>query len=56
MKDIKVLVIDDEKNILKSVQMVLSYESYPVITANNGLEGINLFKEIKPGIVLLDIV
>lgn len=55
MKDIKVLVIDDEKNILKSVKMVLSYESYPVITANNGLEGINLFKEIKPEIVLLDV-
>lgn len=55
MKDIKVLVIDDEKNILKSVKMVLSYENYPVITANNGFEGINLFKEIKPEIVLLDV-
>lgn len=55
MKDIKVLVIDDEKNILKSVKMVLSYENYPVITTNNGLEGIDLFKEIKPEIVLLDV-
>jgi len=55
MKDIKVLVIDDEKNILKSVKMVLSYENYPVITTNNGLEGIDLFKKTKPEIVLLDV-
>lgn len=55
MEDAKILVIDDEKNILESVKMVLTYENYPVETTNNGLDGIDLFKEIKPDIVLLDV-
>jgi len=55
MEDAKILVIDDEKNILESIKMVLTYENYPVETTNNGLDGIDLFKAIKPDIVLLDV-
>jgi len=55
LKDIKILVIDDEKNILESIKMVLTYENYKVETAGSGLDGIDLFKEIKPDIVLLDV-
>lgn len=55
MEDAKILVIDDEKNILESIKMVLTYENYPVETTNNGLDGIDLFKQIKPDIVLLDV-
>jgi two-component system nitrogen regulation response regulator NtrX len=55
IKDIKILVIDDEKNILESIKMVLTYENYKVDTAGSGLDGIDLFKEIKPDIVLLDV-
>ncbi len=55
MEDAKILVIDDEKNILESVKMVLTYENYPVETTNNGLDGIDLFKTLKPDIVLLDV-
>jgi len=54
-KDIKILVIDDEKNILESVKMVLNYENYKVETAGSGLDGIDLYKEAKPDIVLLDV-
>jgi len=55
MEDAKILVIDDEKNILESIKMVLGYENYPVATTNNGLDGIDLFKTLKPDIVLLDV-
>lgn len=55
MQDIKILVIDDEKNILESIKMVLSYENYQVETSNSGLDGIDLFKKINPEIVLLDV-
>jgi len=55
MEDIKVLVIDDEKNILESIKMVLSYENYQVETANSGLDGVDLFKKFNPEIVLLDV-
>ena len=43
MEDIKILVIDDEKNILESIKMVLTYEYYKVETASSGLDGIDLF-------------
>jgi len=55
MEDIKILVIDDEKNILESVKMVLNYENYPVETANSGIDGIDRFKNGNPDIVLLDV-
>jgi two-component system nitrogen regulation response regulator NtrX len=55
MEEIKILVIDDEKNILSSINMVLSYENYIVETTNNGIDGIELFKSFKPDIVLLDV-
>jgi len=55
MEEIKTLVIDDEKNILESVKMVLNYENYQVETSNNGMDGIALFKKNKYDIVLLDV-
>ncbi len=55
MEEKKVLVIDDESNILDSVKMVLEYEKYSVKTAKTGLDGIEIFKEFKPQIVLLDV-
>lgn len=55
MEDIKTLVIDDEKNILESVKMVLNYENIQVETTNNGMDGIALFKKNKHDIVLLDV-
>ncbi len=54
-KEIKVLVIDDEKNILQSIEMVLAYEQYKVITSANGLDGLEMFKTQQPDIVLLDV-
>jgi two-component system, NtrC family, nitrogen regulation response regulator NtrX len=55
MEDIKIIVIDDEKNILESIKMVLTYENYKVETAGSGLDGIELFKTLNPDIVLLDV-
>ena len=55
MEDTKILVIDDEKNILESIKMVLAYENYQVETCNSGLDGMELFKTLNPDIVLLDV-
>ncbi|MCK4942261.1 MAG: sigma-54-dependent Fis family transcriptional regulator, partial [Candidatus Aminicenantes bacterium] len=55
MEDTKILVIDDEKNILESIKMVLAYESYQVDTCSSGLDGMELFKTLNPDIVLLDV-
>jgi DNA-binding NtrC family response regulator len=55
MSEGKVLVIDDEKLLRWSLEQNLTKEGYTVITAENGLEGLNLFKEELPDITLLDI-
>jgi UDP-3-O-[3-hydroxymyristoyl] N-acetylglucosamine deacetylase len=51
----KVLIIDDEKSILESLSSVLREEGFDVRTAKDGREGLALFQEVKPRIVLLDV-
>ncbi len=51
----KILVIDDQKGIRNTLKDVLEYESHEVILAENGLQGIELFNEHKPEVVLCDI-
>jgi signal transduction histidine kinase len=49
------LVIDDERPILEMLEMSLTSEGYKVITAENGTEGLRIFKEERPNLVLTDI-
>lgn len=56
MKDAKILVIDDEESITKSIQYSLEKEGYSVITANNGTDGVELAKNEKPNLVILDVM
>lgn len=51
----KILLIDDEEDILKVLSMSLKMDGYDVITATGGKEGIALFKQTAPQIVLTDI-
>lgn len=52
----KILVVDDEKNILKLYQVELEDEGYTVVTANSGKEAIEVFEKENPDIVTLDIL
>lgn len=51
----KILVIDDEKPTLSMFRLFLGAYGYQVFTAENGSEGIELFKKERPPIVLTDI-
>jgi len=51
----KLLVIDDELPILVMFEVSLADEGYEVLTAENGKEGITIFKEQAPKLVLADI-
>jgi len=51
----KVLIIDDEKQILDSLSSILRDEGFQVFTAREGREGLELFDTARPEIVLLDI-
>lgn len=51
----RILIIDDEKAIRKTMREILEYESYQVEEADNGLDGLNLLREEDFDAALLDI-
>ena len=51
----KILVIDDEKFITKSIKQHLEKEGCEVMTAETGEEGVEIFKADPPDIILLDL-
>ncbi|MCK0188857.1 response regulator transcription factor [Arenibacter sp. F20364] len=55
-KDIKILLVDDEPDILEIVGYNLSSEGYDVFTAKNGLEGVAKAKKKKPHLIILDVM
>ena len=57
MNKIKVLAVDDSKTMLATLSAQLRDSSFEVIaTASGGLEAVEKFKELKPQLVLLDVV
>lgn len=50
----KILICDDEPDILKVVSFRLKSFGYIIITATNGQEGLTLAKETKPDLIILD--
>ncbi|MBQ8862565.1 MAG: response regulator transcription factor [Clostridia bacterium] len=56
MMKTKILMIDDDSNICESVKLYLEHEGYDVKTANDGIQGVEVFKIYDPDIVLLDIM
>ncbi len=56
MNSKKILLIDDEHDILEILSYNLHKEGYQVFTADNGVEGIRKAREIHPDIILLDVM
>lgn len=52
----KVLVVDDEPRYLRLIEANLRTEGYEVVTAQNGLQAVELFTSDPPELVLLDIM
>ena len=50
----KILIIDDDTELLKMLKKFLEIKKYEIITAGNGLEGLNKIK-LQPDIILLDV-
>ena len=55
-KDIKILLVDDEPDILEIVGYNLSQAGYSVITAENGLRALDQAKKHKPHLIILDVM
>ncbi|UMZ75157.1 response regulator [Natranaerofaba carboxydovora] len=52
----RILIIEDEKPIADIIQFNLENEGYKVITAFNGEEGVNKFREEDPDLIVLDLM
>ena len=55
-KNIKILLVDDEPDILEIIGYNLSAEGYQVITAENGLKAIKKAKKERPQLIILDVM
>ena len=55
-KEIKILLVDDEPDIIEIVKYNLENEGYQIFTASNGLEAIKKSEEIHPHLILLDVM
>jgi len=55
-KDIKILLVDDEPDILEIVGYNLQNVGYQIFTASNGIEAIEKAKQIAPHLILLDVM
>jgi len=52
----KILLVEDEEIMLDLLQKKLTKEGYQVSVARDGEEGLKVMREIKPDLILLDII
>ncbi|MDS1030375.1 response regulator transcription factor [Bacillota bacterium LX-D] len=53
---IKILIIDDDPNICQLLNLYLQRENYTVFLAHDGSTGLKMLREIKPDLLLLDLM
>ncbi|MEE3349475.1 MAG: response regulator [Candidatus Gastranaerophilaceae bacterium] len=52
----KILIVDDEQDIVESLKFVLESNDYTCYCAYNGEDGLRLAKEIVPDLMILDVM
>ena len=56
MANKKILIIDDDPDIVEAMRMPLEANAYNVVTASNGKEGLKRVKEEIPDLIILDVM
>ncbi len=56
MENNKVLIIEDETKLARFIELELKHEGYQVFVAYDGRNGYDMFYEVEPDIVLLDLM
>lgn len=51
----KILVIDDESSVRALLDMRLRYQGYDVLFADNGMKGLQLYRQEHPDVIVLDL-
>ena len=52
----KILIVDDEQDIVESIKFVLETADYTCYCAYNGEDGLRLAKELVPDLIILDVM
>ena len=55
-ENFKILLVDDEPDILEVISYTLKNDGYLVFTAENGIKAIELAKKVKPQLIILDVM
>ena len=55
-KDFKILLVDDEPDIIEFLSYNIRKEGFEVVTANNGKDAIEKAKKMQPHLILLDVM
>jgi two-component system alkaline phosphatase synthesis response regulator PhoP len=56
MSQAKILIVDDEPDLVETIRFALELEGYNVLVAVNGEEGLNAARQEKPDLILLDLM
>jgi DNA-binding response OmpR family regulator len=52
----KILIVDDDPNILKLIGVILQEEGFSIVTASDGVEAVTKLETIKVNLVILDVM
>ena len=52
----KIVCVDDDKDILETLEVILEGRGHEVFTATNGKDGVKLVNEVKPQLVIMDVM
>jgi len=52
----KILVVDDDTDVLEALTMILERRGYQVVTAQDGIEGLAYLRAEKPDLMILDLM
>jgi two-component system alkaline phosphatase synthesis response regulator PhoP len=56
MMSTKILVVDDDPDILEAINLILEAQGYQVVTARDGIDALNKLKEEKPDLMIMDLM
>src|SRR5260370_32376686 len=51
-----ILVVDDDPDFLRSLELILQIDGFAVTTAENGVRGLQAFRNRGPDVVLIDVM
>ena len=56
MENAKILIVDDDLDLIKALKVTLESENYSVVTASDRTEGMEKIKAERPDLIILDVM